>query len=305
MRNESHADSPTLPMPVFILHWNRPDRCIRTVRSFRSQQIPVQITVLDNGSRPEAVARLRDELLPFKCRILELNRNMGWGPAFNIVLTDWLRNSTEPFCLVSAHDTLLDSDCLTRLISAVCSDPSIGMASPEYGIAHLPRYSPIRGPRLVPISPRDPTVTEYCDFCHGTLTLFRRECLKDIGTYDPRFFAYGDETEIGVRAGRSGWNVAIVWGARIVNPGTWTPKPLMTYLFARNSLIMASIYGGYGSALARAGLMVLNTLRSTLVESHNVGSDFFRIRLLAIRDFLSRRSGAPPFQLFQQARTDT
>ena len=79
---------------------------------------------------------------------------------------------------------------------------------------------------------------------HGTLVLARRNCIQQSGLFDERYFAYGDETEICLRAGLRGWRSALVWGAILVNPGSWTPKPLVSYLYARNMLLTIRMYKG-------------------------------------------------------------
>ena len=50
--------------------------------------------------------------------------------------------------------------------------------------------------------------------------LFRRECLEDVGLFDERYFAYGDEMEIGLRAARHGWKNVEVDPPRFRN-GFW------------------------------------------------------------------------------------
>ena len=48
-------------LPVVILHWNRPERCVGTVERFLDQDVPggVLVVVVDNGSEPEALAIVR------------------------------------------------------------------------------------------------------------------------------------------------------------------------------------------------------------------------------------------------------
>ena len=49
-----HQDGGVLP--VVILHWNRPERCVGTVERFLAQDVPggVRVVVVDNGSEPDA-----------------------------------------------------------------------------------------------------------------------------------------------------------------------------------------------------------------------------------------------------------
>jgi len=283
------------PVPVFIVHWNRPWECIRAVQCFLEQDLPVNVTVVDNASDFSSFETLRVNF-PSNVELVRLDRNKGWGGGLNVLLKRWLSMGKGDFCFVSAHDALPQNKCLRMLLESIQNDPNIGVVCPEYGIAQLLRFSPVRGARLVPTSPRPFGTVEPVDFPHGTLMLLRRQCLEEIDVFDERYFSYGEETEIGPRAWRHGWKVAIVWGAIVVNPGSWTPKPIFTYLWARNSLFMARAYGGWSSALLRAFLMVVNTIRVCLSPTDPEHDFFVSARLLAIRDFLLGKDGPPSLQ---------
>src|SRR5262249_8947707 len=53
----------------------------------------------------------------------------------------------------------------------------------------------------------------------GTVMGFRQACLREIGFFDVRYFAYGDDAEMSLRANRAGWKTAIVWDAIVKDPG--------------------------------------------------------------------------------------
>lgn len=288
-----------LPIPVFIVHWNRPTECIQTVQHFLAQDIPLSIAIVDNASEPEVLKTLRDNL-PSTVKIVQLEENKGWGGGLNILMNEWLTDETTPYCFISAHDALPQPGCLGMLLESMDQHPEIGIACPEYGIPQLPCFSPLRGPSLIPTTPRPPGTVESVVFPLATLMIFRKDCLKEIGLYDERYFAYGDEYDLGLRAARYHWKVGLVWGAIVINPGSWTPNPIKAYLFARNTLLLARTYGGWIPAVLRTLFMLLNTFRIWLLPSKNSAffSELFLFaRMLAIRDFLAGRYGAPPLQL--------
>jgi|HubBroStandDraft_4_1064222.scaffolds.fasta_scaffold57463_2 N-acetylglucosaminyl-diphospho-decaprenol L-rhamnosyltransferase len=285
------------PIRVFIVHWNRPHECLRTVQSFLAQDVCVRLSIVDNASEPDLLKLLIESLPPY-VELIRLKENRGWGGGLNVLLAKWLEEEAGQFCFVSAHDALPQAKCLSMLLDSMRGDCNkIGIACPEYGIPHLAHFSPVRGPRLVPITPRAAGITETVPFPHGTLMLFRRECLEDVGLFDERYFAYGDEMEIGLRAARHGWKNAVVWGAIVVNPGTWTPCRTLSYLASRNALLMARTYGSRLSAALRAAAMIPNTLRLILTPSAQ-GSAFSPVaRAIAIRDYFLGRFGPPPAEL--------
>lgn len=282
------------PVPVYILHWNRPWECLRAVEAFLAQDLPIQLTVIDNGSEPDLVRMLSDGLPPH-VGLIRLKENRGWGGGFNVVLAKWLKAKEGQYCFVSAMDALPQANCLRMLLDSMKGDSNkIGIAGAEYGVAHLPKFSPILGARLRYVTPRPPGTVETVAFPHGTLMLFKRQCLEEIGLFDERYHVYGDEIEIGLRAWRHGWKVAVVWGARVVNPGTWQPSRTRSYLFTRNSLLMAHTYGGWLRAALRAAFMIPNTLRLWVTPSAQGSAFSPAARMAAIRDFFLGRFGPPP-----------
>jgi N-acetylglucosaminyl-diphospho-decaprenol L-rhamnosyltransferase len=282
------------PVSLFIVHWNQPAQCIATVNALLAQGIPLQVTVIDNNSKSEAFEILKTKLGP-AVELVRLSENRGWGGALNVALKPWLEQNGNKYCLISAHDTVPEPECLRLLIEATAADARIGVACPQYRDPFIGRFSALRGVFPEHAHALSAGVAQTVDVPHGTLMLCRRECLRHIGLFDERYFAYGDEHELGVRARRNGWKVAMVWGAIVTNPGTWTESPLRSYLFARNSLLLVRDYYGSWSAIVRALLILLNTLR-LMIQSPNKGFAFSsRARFRAVRDYFLGRWGRPDF----------
>jgi N-acetylglucosaminyl-diphospho-decaprenol L-rhamnosyltransferase len=280
-------------MRASVLHWNRPAECVATLEALSAQGVPLEITVVDNGSTPENLRAL-ELALPPSVELLRLPANVGWGAAHNVVLRRWLDRETSEFCLVSAHDALPQGACLGKVWRALEAHPTWGMACPEYGKPERPTYSVLRGARLMPTSIPEGNAGEAVAYCHGTLGIFRRRCLAEIGLFDERYFAYGDETEIGLRARRRGWEVGLVWGAVLVNPGSWSGGPVIAYLWTRNSLRLARTFGGWLGMIGRLGVLLLATGRERLAGSRSDSMSSPRARMLGIRDFLFGHTGGPP-----------
>jgi GT2 family glycosyltransferase len=278
---------------VSILHWNRPADCLATVDALRTQGLPLQFTIVDNHSSSESI-RVLESALPADVELIRLPENIGWGRAHNVVLRRWVDEETSPFCVIAAHDALPQPACLTHLIEALDQHPDWGMACPEYGRPEVTRYGVFRGARLRKVAPRPNGTHEEVEYCHGTLAVFRRECVREIGAFDERFFAYGDETEIGLRARRAGWRVGLVWGAVVVNPGSSSGDAAIGYLWTRSSLRLARVLGGRLGLSLRLSYVVFVTglLWLMRVPVESLSSPAARWR--AIRDYLSGYCGPPP-----------
>lgn len=281
-------------LDLFVVHWNQPEACIATVQAFSRQGIPLRITVIDNDSEENAYIHLQARLAPH-VRLVRLDDNKGWGGALNVVLRQWLRDEENTFCLISAHDALPEPDCLRLLVAAAESSPQVGIACSQYPEPFVARLSRWRGVCPEPAEPGPVGTAQEVDVPHGTLLLVRRHCLDRIGLFDQRYFAYGDEHDLGARAVRQGWKVVLVWGSIVINPATWTESSWRSYLFARNSLYLVRTYFGPGAAAVRAIFILLNTLR-LLGRPREDGFAFSaRARWRAVRDYFRGCTGRPFF----------
>ena len=278
-------------MIAFVVHWNRPEECVATVRRLLGQDVEMKVTILDNASTPEARETIRAQLDP-GIEIMQLEKNKGWGPALNIGLTHWLKAERDPFCLITAHDAEPAEGCIDLLLETIKRDPRLGIVCPQYPDATVARFSCIHGVCQDRGIPLGQGVRQIIDVPHGTLFLVRRECLAEIGLFDERYFAYGDEHELGLRARRHGWKTALVWGALVSNRGTWTPSALRSYLFTRNSLLLVHDYCGRLCAWIRAALILVNTLR-LMFFSPDKGFAFSpKARWRGVRDYFAGRFGS-------------
>jgi GT2 family glycosyltransferase len=274
---------------LLVVHWNQPDACAATVDAMIAQGVPLAVTVLDNSSEPAAFEQLRAKL-GATCEIVRLKKNRGWGGALNVALKRWLAEETTTFCLISAHDAAPAPECLARLIAAAEGDAELAIVCPQFPEPYVTKLSRRRGVFPDKVEPQPTGSVEEVDAPHGTLMLVRRECLQEIGLFDERYFAYGDEHELGVRARRHGWKVAMVWGAMVTNPNTSTASALRSYLFARNSLLLVHDYFGARASWARVVLLLGNTLRLALTREAGANPS---ARLRGVRDFALGRFGPP------------
>jgi N-acetylglucosaminyl-diphospho-decaprenol L-rhamnosyltransferase len=280
---------------LFVVHWNQPQECLNSVRAFRNQERDLEITIVDNASAPEAYDLIQKNF-DSDVKIERLDENKGWGPALNIVLRKWLELGSNRYCLISAHDSEPSSECVRLLLQTMERDPHIGIACPQYSDATVASVSCLRGvqQRRAVALPRG--TPQFVDVPHGTLMLLRRDCLAQIGLFDERYFAYGDEHELGARAVRRGWKIALVWGATVANRGTWTPSLWRSYLFTRNSLLFVHDYCGRVWAWLRAILILVNTARLSVLGPNDNFAFSVRGRWQGVRDFFAGRFGRPSIE---------
>lgn len=296
-RTGRHAGTVRRPaVATVIVHWNQPLRCRETVARFQAQTIPTDIIIVDNGSAPEILSDLR-RFVGDRIRMRLLGTNRGFGPAANVGLRYWLRQGRHELLVVAPHDALPETDCLERLAAVFASCPQVGLASADVGDGAIPKVDPYLGSMPVPASVEEGW--EPADYAHGTLLMARRDCLLQIGLFDERYFAYGEEIDLGLRAKVAGWEVGLVRGARVHNPAMRSGAAAVDYLFSRNTLLLVREHWGRYNAAVRFLFSVVAVVSGLLVPSSRPPLFSARGRLRGLLDFLRGRYGPPPQDYFE------
>jgi GT2 family glycosyltransferase len=272
---------------------------VRTGRLLQDQGVD-RLVIVDNGSSAEDLATVRAGLPG--ADVLELGRNTGFGPAANAGLRRWLAGGAGEWVVVCPHDAVPERGCIEALVAAAEARPRAGLASAEYGDGDRlarPVVDRYFGGILGPTDRRPGW--EDAGHPHGTLLLARRACLEEVGLFDERYFAYCEEADLGERARRAGWEVGIVWGAVVRNPGMSSEVGVPEYLMLRNSLLLVRSHFGRYPAFIRFTMATWVTVRGVLRPDRRTPFWHLPARRLALRDFLAGRYGPPPPELSDAA----
>ena len=283
-------------LPVVILHWNRPERCVPTVERFLAQPVPggVRVVVVDNGSRPDALAIVRNGIPP-EVELISLPRNRGFGPGANVGFRHILANPHPDdghWIGLAPQDAEPAQDCLARMLATVATRPRAGLACADFGDGATPIVDPYFGGILAPATVEEGW--EPAGHPHGTLMLARSEVLHEVGLFDERYFAYCEEADLALRAASHGWETGLIRGAIVVNPDLGTRIAVIDYLQLRNTLLLVREHSGRYHATIRA-LLAIGQLGIGLVSPRRRGPYFDpRARVRALVDFARGRYGPPP-----------
>jgi len=295
-------------LPVFIIHRDQPERCVRTVRAFGDQDVPVHVTVVDNGSSSAAIGHLQAELPDVE--LVALGANRGFGPAANAGLQRWLEDGSGDWAAIAAHDALPEPGCLRRLLDAVVARPRAGLASAVYGERNVGFW--LERVQMKPIVDRyfgsilvdaeREVGWEEAGHPHGTLMIANRRCLLTVGLFDERYFAYREEADLGERARRAGWEVGVVWEAVVRNPHMSGASAAVEYLQLRNSLLLVRDHFGRYPAFIRLTMALGDTAFRTLLPRRRTPIFSLPARCRAIVDFGLGHYGPPPASLLAASR---
>ena len=272
-----------MTLTAVVVHRDRPADCERTVAALRAQGVD-RVIVVDNGSA----------VVPDVPEVLALGHNAGFGPGANAGLRRWLDDGDGEWVLVAPHDAAPEEGCVERLVAAAADRPRAGLACAEYGEhewSGTPVVDPLFGALLRPSTVE--VGWEDAGYPHGTLLLARRACLEEIGLFDERYFAYCEEADLGERARRAGWEVGIVRGAVVRNPGQSTGAAVPQYLMLRNTVQLVARHFGWSKAALQFVLVLGITVRGSL-GGRKAPFWHTRARWYALRDLLVGRVGPPP-----------
>jgi GT2 family glycosyltransferase len=182
-----------------------------------------------------------------RVRVISNARNLGFGSAMNQAI----RASEAPYVAALNDDAEADPVWLEKLVAAAEARPRAGMFASEVRLAESGMLdsagmliaadgsSKQRGHGEPPES-----FAKFNDaLCpSGSAALYRRKMLDEIGLFDETFFLYCEDTDLGLRARRAGWECGYVGGAIVVHRYSHSAgraSPLKAYYVERNRLYTA------------------------------------------------------------------
>jgi GT2 family glycosyltransferase len=275
-----------------IVHRERPESCIRTIRQLRDQTVPTEIVVVDNASTSSALAAIRAAA---DVRIIELDENRGFGPTANVGLRSWLAGEIghdADWAFVAPHDALVRADTIERMLEVGAAEGTAGVLCADVGDQARPMIDRFFG--ALPGRALSYEGFEPVDYPHGTLLALRRECAADIGLFDERCFAYGEEADLGLRARAAGWQVGLVRDAMVANPTTSGSGALVDYLKHRNTLLLLREHAGRWPVAVRVATLGAQLVAGALAPARRPPWFDSRARRRALADYLRGRTGPPP-----------
>ncbi len=210
--------------------------CLRSLANQTFEQFEV-IVVENSGAR-------RAQTSDPRMRVIANDRNVGFGAAVN----QGIRASESTYVACLNDDAAADPRWIERLVEAAEARPKAGMFASEVRLADSGRLdsagmliaadgsSKQRGHGEPPenfASLKDALLPS------GSAAMYRRAMLDEIGLFDESFFLYCEDTDLGLRGRRAGWECAYVAGAIVehrYSHSAGRATPLKVYYVERNRL---------------------------------------------------------------------
>jgi GT2 family glycosyltransferase len=191
------------------------EKCLASLsnQSYR----PYELIVVDNGSEKEIRSLVRD-ICP-EARVIRNEENVGFAKGYNRGIQD----SVGDYVAVINDDAIASPGWLSAMMVTAQNDPSIGTVGSVILDANRPGLldscgvgigldgmsrqlmkgqSPPQFDR-----PKEVLIVTAC------ACLFWAKALSEIGLFDEDFFAYCEDTDLGLRLQWAGWKAVIAPGA--------------------------------------------------------------------------------------------
>jgi hypothetical protein len=205
---------------VIVVNYNGKGLITDCLRAIEGQSFKnFEVIVVDNGSSDDSVVRIREfagrSHLSHAIRIIPLCRNLGFGGG-NIV---GLNHSQAEYVALLNNDTEAEQKWLEELITAMDSDPKIGICASKlivYGTDIIDSAGDGFSFLLKGFKRGEGEKASLYDkkeyifgACAGA-ALYRRKMIDEVGFLDEDFFLIHEDTDLNLRAQLHGWKVLYV-----------------------------------------------------------------------------------------------
>lgn len=235
---------------VIVINRNREKllrRCLESL--FRQTFTDFEIVVVDNGSTDGSRDAVRGVVTPCcPLRLVELEGNRGFAAGCNA----GIREAQGELIALLNNDAEAEPGWLQALVKAMETSSRVGMCASKilfWGTEVLDKVGHLmyldgqnRGRGTGELDRGQFDRPEETFFPDGCAALYRRRMLEEVGGFDERFFAYGDDADLGLRGRWLGWKClyvpeAVVFHHHSATSGRFSPQKV--YWIERNRLWLA------------------------------------------------------------------
>jgi GT2 family glycosyltransferase len=241
---------------VILVTWNQQEDALACIASLeKTAHTPLDILVVDNGSRDDTVSAVR-RAFPH-VSIIEAGQNLGFAAANNLGIRAAL-DQNPAFVFLLNTDTVVDPEIFVHLLRAAESDPGLGVLGPKMYFFDEPARIWFAGGRTDPdtgfsrhfrygeieIPGHEGGEIVDCSFVTGAGMFVRTEVFRQAGVMDETFFHTTEDNDLCIRASRAGYRLACVPRARLwhkvrgATGGAGRTSPLYAYYEFRNRFFL-------------------------------------------------------------------
>lgn len=229
---------------VIIVNWNGLEHLDTCLGSLQEQTFnDFEVVLVDNGSRDGSVDFLR-ERHPW-VKLVPLKENTGFAGGNN----RGLESASGEYLVTLNNDTRVDCEWLAELVETADGHPAAGMVGCRIVAFDEPDRIDSLGIRVcadgmsrAACRARSWSAQKVAPVGEILLpsacaALYKRAMIEEIGFFDDNFFAYCEDTDLGLRGRLAGWKAVLASRAVVYHKYSGTGgafSPFKLYLVERN-----------------------------------------------------------------------
>lgn len=236
-------------LSIVTINYNGGEVTCQLLDSIRLHQPDAEVIVVDNGSRGNDVAMLR-ERYP-EAVVIEAGANLGFAGGNNV----GIRAAHGKYILMVNNDAELTPGGVTAMMERIEHLPDAGLVSPKILFHHHPGMIQYAGyTPLSQVTLRNAAIGFGCHdngqydtphptpYAHGAAMMASREAIDRAGLMPEDYFLYYEELDWSVMFARAGMTNYYEPGSTITHKESATTgaeSPLKVYYNTRNRLVFA------------------------------------------------------------------
>ncbi len=241
MTSPAAAPLATTPGPsplvsVIVVNWNGAAYVSECLASLARQTYSeLELIVVDNGSTDDSLAVLRGAANN-RLTVIEAGRNLGFAGGNNL----GIRAARGAYVALLNNDAVAEPGWIEALARTAGADPRVGMCASKIYLAGQPGLLDGAGLLISAdgigrgrgrLEPDGPAFTREEDVLlpSGCAALYRRTMLDEIGLFDEQFFAYCEDSDLGLRARIAGWRCRFVPDAVVYHRYSGSTSPYSAF----------------------------------------------------------------------------
>lgn len=234
---------------IIIPNWNGKRFLEECFQSLERQTFSnFEVIFVDNGSI-DGSAEWMEGRYGHWVRMVRNSKNLGFAEGNNV----GIRLAKGRYLVLLNNDTVVEAHWLEELMKPVEGNPTVGMCASKILSYDQPEVleatgellfrdglNRARGHREVDRGQYDSDLKTF--FPPGCGALYRREMLEEVGLFDEDFFAYGEDTDLGIRGRLAGWKCVYAPLAVVYHKGSGTTgrySPFKAFYVERNRVWVA------------------------------------------------------------------
>ncbi len=204
-----------------------------------------EVILIDNASKDGSLEYL-ESCYPH-VHLIKNSENFGFTAN-----NQGMKIARGKYVVLINNDTILDHNFLCELVKPADVNPQVGMVAPKVLITDKPELIDSVGMNIYPdgMSRQRGRLEESIKYTKeeeifvpsGCAGLYRKEMLGEIGYFDEDFFAYCEDTDLGMRGRIAGWKAELCPNALIYHYGSGSSgkfSPFKAFLVERNHFWVA------------------------------------------------------------------